>query len=326
MTKQTSLKELENYINKLLDCNALEMIKKAENSENQLYIPYMMNDALENYLILNECQITGSFSKKLPDIVSAEFIHNHPDSGKSAMIFRKENGEILTIWFTDCVQVLKFYQYHRIGHFWRSGQEHWRRLVYIVGTLHEKYTFLGEFSCNQTERELLHLMEFAPFRYWSPIRESLDEYYEDTSEGLACMMRLAKEAGDTEYARTLSYYDKLSFFSTSQSRAKKLISQKRENLYQLIDKKITEASERYPIRDYGMKRNAEIEKIRTQFSERLHADGFTGVYPYFQKGDIQLIAMEEHPFTISELEYDNFDFKIRGMVNESGQHYLYPQV
>ncbi len=326
MTKLLSLKELKIYLNKLLECDALELMKKADVSGEKLYIPYMMNDALENYLILNDCQITGSFSKKLPGTTVLEIVGENPDSGKNALIFRKANGDILTIWFSNCSQVLNFYQYHRIGHFWRSGQEHWRRLVYIIGTLHEKYTYLGEFSCNQMERELIHLMEFAPFRYWSPIHESLDEYYPDTSEGLECMQKLAEEAGDLEYARTLAFYQKLPFLTSSQARAKKLISEKREALYQLIDQKITLASERYPVRDYGPKQNLEIEKIRTQFTEKLYADGFTGKYPNFQKDDIQLLAIEEHPFTISELEYENFDFKIRGMINESGHHYLYPEI
>lgn len=243
-----------------------------------------------------------------------------------ALIFRYANDEILTIWFSDCSQVCQFYQYHRIGHFWTKGQEHWRRLVYIIGTLHEKYTYLGEAACNPEELQLLPLIEFAPFRYWSPIHESLDEYYCNSEEGIFCMYELATKANDTAYARMVRFYQMLPAKLQSAKwiqhfLAQKLASGKHEALYKLICEKINAASESYAVRDYGPEMNHKIEKIRTQFSEKLYADGFTGKYPYFQKGTIHLIAMEEHPFTI--LESDTFTFKIRGIITDRNRHYIY---
>lgn len=362
-----TLTELKEKLNTLLECDALELIPDEKSYpslchntvdtisnepfvSNRLYIPYMMNDALEYYLMLEDCQMIGNFSKRIPKDTTLEIISNVSSANNSqaatangkgsctqnsitntisryALIFHYNNGSILTIWFSECLQVLNFYQYHRIGHFWTEGQEHLRRLVYIIGTLHEKFTYLGTSACNEIEQSLLPLIEFAPFRYWSPLHESLDDYYCDSEEGLLCMYNLAIEAGDKSYARMIRFYHCLPYMLQSTKciqniLAKKLASPKREALYELLCRKIHLASKSYAVRDYGEKTNAEIEKIRTQFSEKLYAEGFTGQYPYFQKGRAKLVAMEEHPFTI--LESDTYTFKIRGMVTDKKCHYLYP--
>ena len=57
--------------------------------------------------------------------------------------------------------------------------------------------------CTQAEKELLPLMELAPFRAFSPVKESLDEEYPDTLEGVECMKKLALEAGDWRLAHLL---------------------------------------------------------------------------------------------------------------------------
>ena len=336
MNTTCTLPELAEYLNKLLDCNALELIFRSDKDSAALYIPYMMNDALENYLILENCQITGAFSAmptheqansavnaKLSAGTGFDILEKTSSEGKHALIFYKENDEVITIWFSSCTQSVCYYQYHRIGHFWRDGQEHLRRLVYIIGTIYEKHAFLGSDACNDQELKLLQLMGFAPFRYWSPIHESLDDANPDTPNGIFFMHQYALEAGDASYARWIRLYRRFPYSWIKYILTKKLLSPNRENLYQLIDLKINQASLPYPVRDYGPKRNTEIEKIRSQFAEKLYADGFTGIYPYFHKNDMQLIAMVEHPFTISELEYENFDFRIRGMITEHGRHSLY---
>ena len=72
--------------------------------------------------------------------------------------------------FTIRFKELKFethlYQYHGIAHVWVRGQEHWRQLVYRLGIVKDKYQFLGEETCTREEKELLPLLEFAPFRSW----------------------------------------------------------------------------------------------------------------------------------------------------------------
>lgn len=348
ITKTLTLQELKEKLNTLIECDALELVRD-QTDTSLIYIPYMMNDALEYYFILEDCMILGDFLPRLSTDAKLQAVSTKDDYSKCSnseikaeeksdaarqtprhgLIFRTSDDATLTIWFSKSIQNYCFYQYHRIGHFWTKGMEHWRRLVYIIGTIHEKYTFLGEDSCNTLEKELLPLIEFAPFRYWSPLHESLDDYYIDSPDGILCMKKLALEANDFSYAHMVQFYARLPKALQSSSRliayyAQKLAAPKHNTLYEYLCKKIEEASQIYAPRDYDMMHNLEIENIRSQFTQKLYADGYTGQYPSFVKGNETLLALEEHPFTI--LESDTFKFRIHGLCKSSaGIYSLYKE-
>ena len=82
--------------------------------------------------------------------------------------------------------------------------EQWRQLVYMIGTIREKYRFLGEEVCNDQEMEIMSLIEFAPFYYYFPINEDPEEWYDKTEEGLECMRNLAMQAGDKDYLKWIN--------------------------------------------------------------------------------------------------------------------------
>ena len=107
------------------------------------YIPYMMNDALECYLVLRDAWMTGDYL----DLDQEEY----PIQGqlawrddRSALIVKQGRENVFTIWFSELTEVFQCYQYHRIGHFWVKGQEQWRQLDYMAVTLYEKYQYLGD--------------------------------------------------------------------------------------------------------------------------------------------------------------------------------------
>lgn len=52
MNQSITFEELNEKLHTLLTCNALEMILEKDHVSECIYIPYMMNDALENYFIL----------------------------------------------------------------------------------------------------------------------------------------------------------------------------------------------------------------------------------------------------------------------------------
>jgi hypothetical protein len=151
----------------------------------------------------------------------------------------------------------------------------------------------------------------------------LDGEYPDTQVGIHYMKKAALAAGDKEYYRLVSIYQKFPLWFIEKALIKKLLSPKREKLYQYLNQKVDLASEPYQVRHYHRKLEEEMLSSRQQCTEKLLADGFTGEYPNFQKGEAKLIAMEEHIFTIEDLEYENYFFSITGMVNENGQHSLY---
>ena len=166
-------------------------------------IPYMMNDAVENYLILKNGQMIGNYLNDDTLEVTAKLA---VEKDRYVLSVRQGEENAFTLYFSEIEERIQCFQYHRIGHFWVKGQEQWRQLVYIIGTIYEKYDYLGEAYCNESEKELLRLVEFPPFRMWSPIHESLEEKYPATYEGVTCMERLAKKAKDTRYLWLVKLY------------------------------------------------------------------------------------------------------------------------
>ena len=195
-----------------------------------------------------------------------------------------------------------------------KGQEQWRQLVYMLGTVYDKYEYLGDAVLNQKEKELLGVIEFAPFREWSPIKESLEGRYPSTYEGIDRMMALAREAGDISFVRLLRIYYKHPSKRVEYFLSRRLLSHKREKLYVLIWHKIKAASEAYDKRDYGSSQNEDIKTKRRVIDSRLQSEGYSGKYPEYRKGDVQIIVTEEHPFTIMESE--EFVFRTQFMVSK----------
>ena len=285
--------------------------------QGQGYIPYMMNDALECYLVLKGCRCTGKYLKGYEE---STFGYLSSEDGEEILVVHQGAENIFTLWFGKIQIKLKGYQYHRIGHFWleRKGQEQWqwRRLVYMLGTVYDKYEYFGESMCTPGEQELMRLMEFRPFRYWSPIKESLDPYYPDTALGAAVMRKIAGLAGDRTMALLAGFYEKVPLIFLEKAiiwRMERPCSQK---LYETILNLVSTESEKYPKRDYGTEMNERIGKERARTQEKLHRRGFQGEYPRFCKEGVEVLAVEEHPFTLDFMEWEKFDFRIRLMVSE----------
>mgnify|MGYP003372299641 CR=1 FL=1 len=181
----------------ILELQALEICHARE--EKDILIPYMMNDAVENYFILKNGTMTGEYHAESPVLYPARLAQESlkSEQGKCEYLLsvQQEEGNAFLLRFSSIEEKMTCYQYHRIGHFWVKGQEQWRQLVYIVGTIHDKYEYIGENICNDAEKELMPLIEFPPFRDWSPIHESLDGKYPFTYEGIDAMEQFAKESG-----------------------------------------------------------------------------------------------------------------------------------
>ena len=320
---------LQKYLSEICSCQALEV----HTDKDKVYIPYMMNDALECFLLFCDAQLIGHPLSDYEGDISYEIIRktaeseqkifednraeNTESSGKTGLIFRQGTQNVFTLWYTSVYQDLHCYRYDRIGHFWVTGQEHWRRLVYILGTIYDKYEYLGAKVCNPQEIALLKLMEFAPLYYYSPIHDPLDTIYPDTLEGLQAMKALAKKAGDRRYMLLLDLYRYFPFAGVRKILQKALNRPARIPLYELLFHKIEQASCTYSERDYGEEHNLQIADARKQLSDQLLQQGFLGEYPFFQKENLQILAMEEHPFTI--LEADTFKFRIQLMESETSK-------
>lgn len=311
MITENNLNKLQQIITELNDWDALELCPAANGKKTNYYIPYMMNDALEYYAVLEDCRIVGDFYPEYRNGMTAELIK---EGDKTGLIIRQEEHNVCTLWFRNLQLIRQCYQYHRIGHFWVSGQEQWRQLVYMVGTIYDKQDYIGSEVCNKKEQELLPLMNFPPFLMWFPLNEIPWDKYPCTKEGCECMRKLALEAGDKHFARLIKLYEKLPLSRMTEFLGHALTASSRIPLYNLIFQKVCSASEEYPTRNYGKEHNRSIEKMRLETQQLLRQKGFTGNYPYFEKDALQIFAAEEHPFTV--MESQDFHFRIQFMVSQ----------
>lgn len=296
----------------ILELQVLEISYPTNESTTDCLIPYMMNDAVENYLILKNCKMTGEYLKDKEVVLPARLVKNET----YILVVRQEGGTLFTLQFSGIQEHLQCYQYHRIGHFWVKGQEQWRQLVYMLGTIHDKYEYIGENVCNEKEVELMPLMEFPPLRFYSPIHESLDGKYPFTYDGIDCMEKIAEEAGDKWYARFVRLYRRFPIWILGKMLCKRLLLPKSEKLYQLIFQKIESASAAYGERIYEPKLQEAIEEKRKQIHGVLHKKGFEGNYPKYRKQGKQVVVVEEHPFVMEEFEYEDYGFRVRFMVSK----------
>lgn len=283
--------------------------------QEQGYVPYMMNDALECYLILTDCRYTGKY---LPDQETGTSGYLSSQDGERILVVHQGEENIFTLWFREIRISLEGYQYHQIGHFWLEGkgQEQWRQLVYMLGTVYDKYEYFGDQMCSPGEQELMRLMEFRPFRYWSPVKESLDTYYPDSARGAAEMRKAARLAQDPMMGFLAGTYEKIPLILLEKIiiwRMERPCSQK---LYEKIRELVCRESERYQKRDYGKKMNEQIRKERAKAEKELHCQGFRGKYPRFFGEGMEVLAVEEHPFTVGFMEWDTYNFRIRFMVSK----------
>ena len=113
---------LQKYLEELISCDALDLVRRTESDQENIYIPYMMNDAVEYYLILKECKVAGDMPERIPGETTVESAEN---DSKKGIIFCLPGGSRVSIWFLECKMAMELYPYHQIGHFWMRGQEQW---------------------------------------------------------------------------------------------------------------------------------------------------------------------------------------------------------
>lgn len=289
--------------------------------DGSIYIPYMMNDALECYIILKKAVLVG---EQIADRKHQTMVDVHEEDGRFALVARQGDENTFTVFFEDAVMEKKYYRFDTICHFWEPGQEQWSQLVYIIGTMFDKYAFLGEESCNEGEQELIHLIEFAPFRYHAPAKQLFEELYDNTDRGAKKMLELTKEAGDFWYGIMVRFYRIFPTEKLARYLSRLLTKPQRYALYELIYKRAKSAASAYSERVYA-KKNSESENdnniavMRKKLNKRFLENGFEGSYPDYVKGNQYVRVVEEHPFTI--MDWDDFVLKQTLMVSEcNGKH------
>lgn len=284
-----------------------ELLKNGEASfamkDGSLMIPYIMNDAVESVIVLHECALTGDLERTAPAGTTAETAN---DGQRRGLILHYPDGHVCSAWFSIAARATEAYDYSRIGHVWRGGLEHWRRVTNALGVMADKGYYLGGLMCSQKEADLMGLVTFGPLMDISPVNDSMQDYYKETPEGAGAMAALAKEAGCEFFAKETEKYAK----KPGGLRRKFLswLMPKQEKILELLEEKISDAAGEYPVRTYEGEMQEKVEEERQRVSDKLLEKGFTGSYPTFVRGDVQITAYEEQPFAL--LPDDSLSFRI----------------
>ena len=130
------------------------------------------------------------------------------------------------------------------------------------------------------------------------------------------MRRIAGLAGDKAMAFLAGIYEKVPLIFLEKVIIYRMESPCSQKLYEKIRELVCQESIQYKKRDYGKEMNERIEKERLHVEDELYRRGFRGKYPRFSKEGMEILAVEEHPFTVGFMEWEKFDFRIQLMVSE----------
>ena len=322
------IEELEYFLDQLQQWDAIEL-RISENS-TRVRIPYLMNDAVECFLEFPSCRVQGTWVEDWKDSVTYDVLE---DAGSFGIIFYQGEVNMLSLWFEEADLHIFSYRYHRIGHRWRSqpGEDRLRRIVNLLCVIHDKRTFLGGYACSEEEEYLASLIEFAPLCFYTPIDESIEDWYPETDEGMDAMLSLCEMIGDSSYADLIEVYADAEDEQREELRQQLisgLASSEHAMILMMIEHMVEEASNRWPERDYGSQEMAHIQGLRRDREEEWHNRGYQGSYPLLTRqseaGELEVVEFfEEHPYEHGDLEFDSYHFRIHE-IESKGEQWIVP--
>ena len=144
----------------LLGQDQFELLFPDKDVENQdeMRLVYLMNDAVESFLVFSGARMTGHYQKDYEGELDATL--SQEDGEYVLVVYQGET--VVTIFFQDLSLEVNLYNYGDVGHFWVKGYEYLRILEYRLAILSDKCEYLGEKATSDTERKLAKLVHFPP--------------------------------------------------------------------------------------------------------------------------------------------------------------------
>ena len=229
-----------------------------QTESGELRLIYLMNDAVESFLVLKNARMTGNYvrdyegefegsvEKADRDLCEAEYI---------LVIYQGRN--VFTVFFEDILLETHLYNYGELGHFWVKGYENLRVMEYQIAILRDKYEY------------------------------PVDNPWEVTAEALAVMQELATEAGDEKLGKMLRRYEKTPDISNAKKIAGMLCRSSHLPVITLLGEKIREAASVYPDRDFGRKQNKYLHELMEKAERRKEE---------LEAENVQTLIYREEPF------------------------------
>lgn len=277
-------------------------------TEQDIRLVYLMNDAVESFLVFQNVRMTGEYK----DDYEGELDATLEKQGQKFVLIVHQGDTVVTLFFENLIQENHFYEYGTIAHFWVKKYEYLRQLEYRLAILRDKYDYLGEKSCNEKEKQLAQLVDFPPLNYCCypavPVKYIVprENPWEPSEEALMVMEELAERAGDRFLKVVLKLYRKYPIPFLAKRIGNMLHRNRHSKVVDLIDREIQEASKKYPCRYFGRDIELKVHQTMNAVKERQNQ--------LKEKGQ-QSVILREEPFTTAQ---DSIAYKIYLMIWKQG--------
>lgn len=277
-------------------------------TEQDIRLVYLMNDAVESFLVFQNVRMTGEYK----DDYEGELDATLEKQGQKFVLIVHQGDTVVTLFFENLIQENHFYEYGTIAHFWVKKYEYLRQLEYRLAILRDKYDYLGEKSCNEKEKQLAQLVDFPPLNYCCypavPAKYIVprENPWEPSEDALMVMEELAERAGDRFLKVVLKLYRKYPIPFLAKRIGNMFHRNRHSKVVDLIDREIQEASKKYPCRYFGRDIELKVHQTMNAVKERQNQ--------LKEKGQ-QSVILREEPFTTAQ---DSIAYKIYLMIWKQG--------
>ena len=295
-------------LEELLEQQQFELLIENGIEEKRIRLVYLMNDAVESFLIFDKVRLTGNY------------LENYEGPLKSSLS-EEENQYVLSVWQGENVVTLFFenlelevhlYNYGEIGHFWVPGYEYLRQLEYRIAIARDKLEYLGEEFCTEEEAKLVQLADFPPLNYCCypavPAKYIVPKEapWVPSEAAFAIMEELAEEAKDRSLLRLLAFYRHFPNPVIARLVARALHQNCHGAVIDLLTEKLKKGAADYPNRSFGEKADKQLNSLikkAKMLQQNLAEQG------------VKAEVLREEPFTTAR---DSLDFQVFLMVWKKG--------
>lgn len=295
-------------LEELLEQQQFELLIENGIEEKRIRLVYLMNDAVESFLIFDKVRLTGNY------------LENYEGPLKSSLS-EEENQYVLSVWQGENVVTLFFenlelevhlYNYGEIGHFWVPGYEYLRQLEYRIAIARDKLEYLGEEFCTEEEIKLVQLADFPPLNYCCypavPAKYIVPKEapWVPSEAAFAIMEELAEEAKDRSLLRLLAFYRHFPNPVIARLVARALHQNCHGAVIDLLTEKLKKEAADYPNRSFGEKADKQLNSLikkAKMLQQNLAEQG------------VKAEVLREEPFTTAR---DSLDFQVFLMVWKKG--------
>lgn len=237
----------------LIAQGVFELVLPETADREDIYLVYLMNDAVESFLVFRQARLTGTYEPNFEGEIRADL----EKKGNQYILIVHQGNSVFTVFFRNLELETHLFDYGKTGHFWVKGYEYLRQLEYRIAILRDKREYLGNEFCTEEEERLSYLAEFPPLNfccYPAVSEKHIVPFYPKwkvSEEALNEMMKLAEEAGDRSLIRWLKVYSRFPGRVIAGKIACMLHRIKHTEIVDLINGKLSDAASVYQERQFG---------------------------------------------------------------------------